>query len=348
MQHATFAVKTTATDQELGTFTALVSSWSADRVGDVIDRHAFDQSIEDWQASGKQMPLLYEHGHVAIGSLDPDTMVTDEQGLTVAGEVDRSTKEGKQVWAQIKRGSVGFSIGFMTVKSREREGGGSELQVIDLLEVSATSTPMHGATRVTSWKSATGVDDLTDEELRERSMAAAASAIAGTVPKRRMSEEDEALVERSRAEYRAARAAEAAAKQEEEEEEDGTAAPPAQLPTAQDDDRAHRRGLQGVASRRRTRHARADRGARAAATREGGGGARDRTGPRRGRRGGGASDQRLRSPRPSERSRDRRLMTAEERQTAKHESGHAAMALTLGLRVSEVRRWSPDRRASSA
>ena len=35
-------------------------------------------------------------------------------------------------------------------------------------------------------------------------------------------------------------------------------------------------------------------------------------------------------------------MTEEERTTALHECGHAAMAMTLGLPVSEVRRWSPD------
>ena len=35
-------------------------------------------------------------------------------------------------------------------------------------------------------------------------------------------------------------------------------------------------------------------------------------------------------------------MTGQEWQTALHEAGHAAMAATLGLPVSEVRRWSPD------
>ena len=55
MQHVTLKAATTATDQELGTFTALVSAWDADREGDVIERTAFDQTIRAWQDSGKNV-----------------------------------------------------------------------------------------------------------------------------------------------------------------------------------------------------------------------------------------------------------------------------------------------------
>ena len=65
-----------------------------------------------------------------------------------------------QVWRSIKAGTAGFSIGFMA-KSRPRKGGGRILTEIDLLEISATSTPMHPATRALNWKSASlAVDDL--------------------------------------------------------------------------------------------------------------------------------------------------------------------------------------------
>ena len=138
----------------MGQFQALVSSWSADREKDTIDRHAFDQSIADWKASGKMLPLLFEHTTTAIGGLDPASMSTDERGLIVSGEVDRETPEGAQAWKQIKNGSASFSIGFMATKSRPREGGGRELLEIDLLEVSVVSTPMHPDTRALSWKTA--------------------------------------------------------------------------------------------------------------------------------------------------------------------------------------------------
>ena len=52
---------TTATDTEQGTFSALVSAWVADREGDVIEKTAFDRTIEAWMRSGKNLPLLLNH-----------------------------------------------------------------------------------------------------------------------------------------------------------------------------------------------------------------------------------------------------------------------------------------------
>lgn len=153
MQHLTLKAETTTTDQELGTFVAVVSAWDADREGDVIERTAFDKTTRAWRASGKKLPLLFEHSTRVVGALDPASMHPTEQGLVVSGEVDRETEEGRQVWRTIKAGTAGFSIGFMA-KSKPRKGGGRTLTEIDLLEVSATSTPMHPSARVLDWKSA--------------------------------------------------------------------------------------------------------------------------------------------------------------------------------------------------
>jgi uncharacterized protein len=153
MQHKQLDATTTAVDQELGTFEAIVSAWDADREGDTIALTAFDRTIEAWQRSGKNLPLLFEHTSAAIGHVDPFSMHATEPGLVVAGEVDRSTEKGQQVWRQVKSGTVGFSIGFMS-ESRPRKGGGRELVEIDLLEISATSKPMHPATRALNWKHA--------------------------------------------------------------------------------------------------------------------------------------------------------------------------------------------------
>ena len=153
MLRKTLAANTTVTEQELGQFEAVVSAWEADREGDVIAHRAFDRTIAAWRGSGKRIPLLHEHSTTIVGAIDPASMRTEEAGLLVAGEVDRSETEGKQAWRSIKSGTAGFSIGYMA-QSRPREGGGRHLTEIDLLEVSVTSTPMHPATRATSWKSA--------------------------------------------------------------------------------------------------------------------------------------------------------------------------------------------------
>jgi HK97 family phage prohead protease len=164
MQHLALKATTTATDQELGTFRALVSAWDADRERDVITRDAFDATIKAWRESGKYLPLLFEHSATVVGSIDPDSMKPTEEGLEVAGEVDRSTDAGQQVWRTIKSGTAGFSIGYVS-KDRRRKGGGRELYEIDLLEISATSKPMHPATRALSWKSADGSEPLDDSDL---------------------------------------------------------------------------------------------------------------------------------------------------------------------------------------
>jgi HK97 family phage prohead protease len=165
--HKTFTLDAVDVDRDQGTFTAIVSAWEADREKDVIDRHAFDRTIEAWKRSGKNLPLLFEHSTTVVGSVDPASMRPTAAGLVVAGEVDRSTDEGRQVWRSIKSGVCGFSIGFMS-ESRPRPGGGRVLTEIDLIEVSATSTPMHPSTRALSWKAATADAEIIPSEADQR------------------------------------------------------------------------------------------------------------------------------------------------------------------------------------
>ena len=91
MEHLLLKASTTIVDQELGQFDALVSAWDADREHDTIAPTAFDKTIAAWQASGKALPLLFEHTTEAVGHIDPNTMRPTREGLVAAGEVDRST-----------------------------------------------------------------------------------------------------------------------------------------------------------------------------------------------------------------------------------------------------------------
>jgi HK97 family phage prohead protease len=152
MEHVMLKAATTSVAEELGQFEAIVSGWDEDRERDTILPTAFDKTIAAWRASGKNIPLLFEHSTEAVGAIDPHSMRPTEAGLLVAGEVDRDTPKGQQVWSQIKAGTAGFSIGYAS-KDRPRKGGGRELVEIDLLEISATSKPMHPATRALGWKS---------------------------------------------------------------------------------------------------------------------------------------------------------------------------------------------------
>ena len=181
MLHKTLDATSTVIAEELGQFEAIASSWSPDREQDTIDRRAFDQSIRDWQQSQKSLPVLLEHKAVIIGAIDPMNMHTDARGLVVAGTIDRESDEGRRAWRAIKSNTASYSIGFLTTKSRPREGGGRHLQVIDLLEISVVSVPSHASTRTLSWKGVStapagsdypsaarpGAASRRDQELRE-------------------------------------------------------------------------------------------------------------------------------------------------------------------------------------
>ena len=171
MQHMTLKAVTTATDQDQGTFRALVSSWSRDREGDEIEHGAFDETISAWRASGKMLPLLFEHSTEEIGAINPATMDTTDEGLVVSGEVDRATPNGQQAWRQIRRGSASFSIGYLADHT-PRKGGGRILHRIDLLEISLTSTPMNADSRVLDWKSAATAENPLIEALNLAYLAA--------------------------------------------------------------------------------------------------------------------------------------------------------------------------------
>ena len=161
LERKTLQATTSVVDQEAGEFEALVSAWDSDRENDVISLTAFDKTITAWRASGKNLPLLFEHGTEVVGHIDPATMRATRHGLVAEGQIDRESPRGGQAWKMVKSGTAGFSVGFMS-KSEPRPNGGRRLTEVDLLEVSITSTPMHPSTRALSWKSA-GTGDLDAE-----------------------------------------------------------------------------------------------------------------------------------------------------------------------------------------
>src|SRR3954468_3759778 len=58
--HKTLEAKATTTD--LGEFTAIVAAYTVDRTNERIIPGAFKGTIARWQASGKMIPLHWDHG----------------------------------------------------------------------------------------------------------------------------------------------------------------------------------------------------------------------------------------------------------------------------------------------
>lgn len=163
MIHKTIKARaTTTTDQ--GSFEAIAAAYSVDRVGDRIVPGAFSKSIDRWQASGKQVPLHWNHQgepEDIIGAIDPATMEETELGLKVAGKVDLDGSEkGREAWRSMKAGTMSLSFGYMVVSEKQADDA-NELHELDLFEISVVPGPANADTRFLSLKS------MSDDQLRE-------------------------------------------------------------------------------------------------------------------------------------------------------------------------------------
>lgn len=156
MMHLTFAAKTaTLTDQ--GEARLLVSTYDKDRGGDVIEPGAFAESISQWQSSGRNIPVHFDHKgdpSSIVGAADPASMRETDQGLVVEAKLDLEDSEtAREVWRLVKRNALACSFGYMA-DGKKLEDGTRLLTKIDLFEVTLTPSPMNPHTRVLSWKSA--------------------------------------------------------------------------------------------------------------------------------------------------------------------------------------------------
>jgi hypothetical protein len=150
------ATVTQAADE--GTFTAVISSVSIDRDGDVVEPAAVVTALQAWAPLGKMIPLSWDHEYDAdhiIGHIVPGSVKgTDAGEVEADGWIDQSFERGKHAWRLVKSGTLGFSYGYL-IKTAEPRGTGKGLHIsaMDIFEVTATPIPANGDTRVISYKS---------------------------------------------------------------------------------------------------------------------------------------------------------------------------------------------------
>jgi uncharacterized protein len=157
LEHKT--LNTTARSRtELGEFSAIAAAYSIDRDGDQIVPGAFRNTIERWQASGKRIPLHWNHSPIPkdiIGSIDPDSMSEVDDGLYVRGKLDIATSDNAgDVWELVKNSVVSLSFGYLATDKATRPDGVQELRELDLFEISLVAAPANADTRILSYKSA--------------------------------------------------------------------------------------------------------------------------------------------------------------------------------------------------
>lgn len=110
----------------------------ADLSGDVVHAGAFAQSLARKSAP---LPLLVGHNPAArAGSWH--LLREEARGLWVEGLVEPHWPGAGLAGRLIGQGTDGLSIGYTTRRAKPRPGGGRELLVIDLWEVSIVTRPM--------------------------------------------------------------------------------------------------------------------------------------------------------------------------------------------------------------
>jgi HK97 family phage prohead protease len=113
---------------------------------DIVRAGAFAASLQKRSASGIRMLFQHDAGE-PVGVWDE--LREDGRGLYVRGRILTAAPRGRAVRGLVAQGAVdGLSIGFRTLRSAPRVGGGRDLLELDLWEVSIVTFPMLAQARL--------------------------------------------------------------------------------------------------------------------------------------------------------------------------------------------------------
>jgi hypothetical protein len=136
-------------EPDIGEFEGIASTPDRDRHGDIVATDAFVDSIDALNTGKRRIPLLMDHDpRTQIGGIK--SMRQDEAGLHVTGRIVKGTPAADRAWALSKSGDMGLSIGFAAIPGAtvHLPGGGTLYKSVDLLEISAVSTPSNRGSRI--------------------------------------------------------------------------------------------------------------------------------------------------------------------------------------------------------
>jgi uncharacterized protein len=157
-----------------------------DRGGDIMEPGAFKATLGDWRKR-KQLPaMLWQHQHDnPVGVWN--SIVEDEKGLKVSGQLVMDVPQATVARALIKAGAVkGLSIGYQTRDAQvDRTTGARLLKKVDLWEISLVTIPMLPEAQISGVKGAFDPNSLEralrDEGLSIREAKLAVSVVRKTV-----------------------------------------------------------------------------------------------------------------------------------------------------------------------
>ena len=157
----TFHVKADTVDEATGVFVGYASVFDTiDSYGDVVRKGAFTETLADWKASGRTMPVLYGHDFSDpfsnIGGVREG--VEDDHGLKITAQLDMDNPKAVQVHRLLKAGRLSeMSFAYHVLEGSWGEVDGNEvyeLKAVKLLEVSVVPIGANPDTSIVDVKSA--------------------------------------------------------------------------------------------------------------------------------------------------------------------------------------------------
>jgi len=138
---------------------------NVDRVGDIVEKGAFESSLEQHKQNGTMPAMLLHHDlHRPIGVWTK--MEEDEYGLAVEGKLTKNVRDADEAYALLKDGALhSMSIGYRVVREEyDRKTGVNHLHEIALHELSLVTIPANAAAIVGGVKHEDGTPDIRELE----------------------------------------------------------------------------------------------------------------------------------------------------------------------------------------
>lgn len=153
---------------DAGLIEGIISAFDGvDSYGDTIRRGAYAKSLNDLQASGRKLPVLYQHDPTRPIGVWNQLLETDS-GLVGKAELAMDVPDAKSAHSLAKVGALtGISIGYQVPKGGAfMDGNKRVLKEIELMEASLVTFPADTQARVTAVKAIHGARDI--EEMLHR------------------------------------------------------------------------------------------------------------------------------------------------------------------------------------
>ena len=170
MKHKVFEIQgfKALSDEPEGTFEAIVAVFNnIDRYGDKIIPGAFADSLAEWQAKGRPIPVIFSHEWNNLDAHIGEVLEAKEveRGLFVKAKLELDEPFAARVWKKMKSGTLAeFSFAYDIVDAAwvsEKQDGRSiefyELRKLELMEVGPCLVGVNPETELISVKDLTAI-----------------------------------------------------------------------------------------------------------------------------------------------------------------------------------------------